>query len=138
MGGAITVVGSSLVISGTTGFFLAGLVSSVGFAGIGAWLVVINRSDVQAVEWPRRLRLLGVLAGALMLLGIVAAPGVPLRLDDMATAPGWIWIAELGWLGIFVAYPAWAIWVGIVETRLARAADPGAGGTSHVPLQPGT
>lgn len=53
VGGAVTVVGSALVVSGTTGFFLAGLVSSVGFAGIGAWLVVINRSTAQAVEWPR-------------------------------------------------------------------------------------
>src|SRR5262245_57975684 len=33
-GGALTVVASGLVVSGTTGYFLAGLVSSVGFAGI--------------------------------------------------------------------------------------------------------
>ena len=45
VGAGLTVVGSALVVSGTTGFFLAGLVSSVGFAGIGAWLVVLNRSD---------------------------------------------------------------------------------------------
>ena len=44
-GAALTVVGSALVVSGTTGFFLAGLVSSLGFAGIGAWLVAANRSD---------------------------------------------------------------------------------------------
>ena len=42
VGAAITVLGSALVVSGTTGFFLAGLVSSVGFAGIGAWLVAAN------------------------------------------------------------------------------------------------
>lgn len=120
VGAAITVAGSVLVVSETTGYFLAGLVSSVGFAGIGAWLVTINRSNAQAAEWPRRLRSLGVLAGGLMSLGVVAGPGVVLRYDDMATAPGWIWLGQLGWLGIFVAYPAWASWLGIVETRRAQ------------------
>jgi hypothetical protein len=116
-GAAITVVGSALVISGTTGFLLAGLVSSVGFAGIGTWLVVINRSDDPVLAWPGRLRWLGILGGGLMVLGIVALPGVLLRLDDMEAAPAWIWIGFLGWLGIYVAYPAWAIWLGIIETR---------------------
>jgi hypothetical protein len=122
VGAVITVVGSALVVSGTTGFFLAGLVSSVGFAGIGAWLVSINRSNAQAVSWPRRVRSLGVLAGALMALGVVAAPGIVLRLDAMETAPGWIWIGSLSWLGTYVVYPAWAIWLGNVETRPARQA----------------
>lgn len=124
VGAAITVLGSALVVSGTTGFFLAGLVSSVGFAGIGAWLVVVNRADATTIAWPRRLRALGVLAGVLMAVGIAAAPGIVLRLDDMETAPGWIWIGFLGWLGIFVVYPAWAIWLGNAKSpqdrRLAR------------------
>ena len=84
--------GSTLVVSGTTGCFLAGLVSSVGFAGIGTWLVILNRSDAIAAVLPRRLRSLGIAAGALMALGIAAAPGIVLRLDDMATAPAWVWI----------------------------------------------
>ena len=56
VGAALTVVGSTLVVSQTTGFFLAGLVSSLGFAGIGTWLVVLNRSDTAVAAWPRRLR----------------------------------------------------------------------------------
>ena len=44
-------------------------------------------------------------------------PGIALRLDDMATAPAWVWIGFLSWLGMYVAYPAWAIWMGLVETR---------------------
>ena len=52
VGAALTVTGSALVISGTTGFFLASLVSSVGFAGIGAWLIALNRSDAVAAVWP--------------------------------------------------------------------------------------
>ncbi len=120
VGAAITVAGSALIVSGTTGWFLGGLVSSVGFAGIGAWLVVVNRSHDEAAAWPRRLRSLGILAGALMTVGITALPGVLLRLDDAATAPGWVWIGFLGWAGIFVAYPGWALWSGLVERRRAR------------------
>jgi hypothetical protein len=116
-GAAVTVIGSALVVSGTTGYFLAGLVTSLGFAGIGAWLVALNRGAPQETAWPARLRSLGVIGGALMALGVVAVPGIALRLDDMATAPGWVWIALLGWLGIYVIYPAWALLAGTVETR---------------------
>jgi hypothetical protein len=123
VGAAITVVGSALVVSGTTGFVLAGLVSSVGFAGIGAWLVVVNRRGGQSAGWPRRLRALGIAAGSLMALGVVTAPGIILRIDDMATAPAWVYIGYLGWLGTYVAYPAWAIWLGIRQTRLAGRPD---------------
>jgi drug/metabolite transporter (DMT)-like permease len=122
VGAGLTVAGSTLVVSGTTGFFFAGLVSSVGFAGIGAWLVVLNKGDAMAAVLPRRLRSLGIAAGALMALGIAAAPGIVLGLDDMAAAPAWVWIGLLGWLGIFVAYPAWAIWLASVEARLYRQA----------------
>ena len=120
VGAGLTVAGSALVVSGTTGFFFAGLVSSVGFAGIGAWLVVLNKGDAVAAVAPRSLRSLGIAAGALMALGIIAAPGIVLRLDDMAAAPAWVWIGLLGWLGIFVAYPAWAIWFANVELRRGR------------------
>ena len=130
VGAAITVVGSALVVSGTTGFLFAGLVSSVGFAGIGAWLVVMNRSASAAATWPRPPRRLGIVAGGLMAVGIITAPGIPLRLDDMATAPVWVWIGFLSWLGIYVVYPAWAIWMGIVETRLAGRVRPAAAGTA--------
>ena len=116
-GAAFTVVGSALVVVGTTGFLLAGLVSSLGFAGIGAWLVVVNRGTRDVASWPPRLRALGVAAGALMAVGVVMAPGIPLRLDDMATAPTWVWIGFVGWLGTYVAYPAWAIWMGNIQRR---------------------
>jgi hypothetical protein len=122
-GAALSVVGSALVISGTTGFVLAGLVSSVGFAGVGAWLVVANRRIGELAGWPRRLRALGIAAGSLMALGVVTAPGILLGIDDMATAPTWVYIGFLGWLGTYVAYPAWAIWLGVRETRLAGGPD---------------
>jgi hypothetical protein len=121
-GGAITVLGSALVVFHTTGFFLAGLVSSVGFAGIGAWLVALNRRAGDA-GWTRRVRTLGMSAGALMMVGILAAPGIALRLDDAATAPLWAWIGGLGWLSTYVVYPAWAIWLGMLGTRRARRGE---------------
>ena len=120
-GAALTAVGSILVVSGTTGFFFAGLVSSIGFAGIGAWLLALTASD-RATAWPRRLRMVGRAAGLLMVLGVAVAPGIPLGLDDMATAPGWVWVGFIGWLGTYVAYPAWAIWVFLVETRASDRA----------------
>jgi len=129
VGAAITVAGSALVVSETTGFFLAGLVSSVGFAAIGTWLVVLDRSEAVADAWPPRLRTLGTAAGALMTLGFVSAPGIVLGLDDMATAPAWTWVGSLGWLGIFVVYPAWAIWLASVETRRAGRSVQLPGGT---------
>ena len=108
-GAALAVVGSALVISGTTGFFLAGLVSSVGFAGIGGWLIALVRSGATGDGTRRKL---GLLAGASMAVGILSLPGIPMRLDDMATAPGWIWIGFVGWFGTFLVYPFWAIAVG--------------------------
>jgi hypothetical protein len=119
VGAVITVAGSSLVVSGTTGFLFAGLVSSVGFAGIGAWLIVLNRSRDQIVAWPGALRTVGVIAGALMAAGIVTMPAIPARYDDMDTAPGWIWIGFVSWFGIYVVYPAWAIAIGRFEIRRA-------------------
>lgn len=112
-GAIIVIVGAALVISDTTGFLLAGLVESVGFALVGAWLIVLARAIRRDhVPSSRTLSILGQVAGWLMAIGIIAAPGVVLGLDDLATAPWWVWVAFVGWLGIFVAYPAWCLWLG--------------------------
>ena len=121
VGAAIAVVGSALVISGTTGFFLAGLVSSVGFAGIGVWLVVLNRTVASDRGWPPAHRRLGVVTGVLMAVGVATAPGIAMGLDNIDTAPGWIWIGYTGWIGTFILYPVWALWLGRLET--ARTGD---------------
>jgi hypothetical protein len=55
-----------------------------------------------------------------MVLGLAAAPGIALRLDDVATAPAWAWIGSTGWLGIYVVYPAWAIWLGVQLLRTGQ------------------
>ena len=112
VGAVIVVAGSALVISQTTGFLLAGLVQSLGFALIGLWLIALNSSMGSDSGWPRRLRNLGLVAGIVMALGIVVAPGIAMGVDDANTAPGWIWIGFVGWFGIFFLYPIWSIWFG--------------------------
>jgi hypothetical protein len=111
-GAGLTVAGSALVISGTTGFLFAGLVSSLGFAGIGTWLLVLNRSGGWVGGWPRRLRSLGVVAGGLMAMGAFVVPAIAMGFDDVATAPAWAWLGFISWLGTYLAYPAWSLWLG--------------------------
>jgi hypothetical protein len=111
VGAVVTVIGSWLVMSLTTGFFLAGLVSSVGFALIGAWLVASSWSG-QADRLPPGLRTLGRVAGVAMMFGVVAIPGIAMGIDDFDAVPPWLWLFSIGWLGTYVLFPAWSLWLG--------------------------
>jgi len=130
VGAVIVVVGAILVISDRTGFLLAGLVESLGFALLGVWLISLNWFDASRSDWPPRLRRLGLVAGVVMALGFVDAPGVALGIDDAASAPAWIWLGFVGWLGIFVLFPVWTLWLARFErssrARVARDASRGA------------
>lgn len=108
LGAAVTVLGTLLVISGTTGFFLAGLVSAVGFALIGVWLLTTARGDR-----------LAVIAGAVMLLGFIGSPGIAAGWDDMGSAPVWIQAGGVSWLGTYVLLPVWSLRFGRVRARQA-------------------
>jgi hypothetical protein len=111
IGAAITVVGSWLVISGATGFQLAGFVSGVGFALIGAWLVSATAAGpLGALLSPAQARL-GLVAGGLMLAGIIGIAGVAMGIDTAEATPSWLWLYGIGWLGTYVAYPAWCLMV---------------------------
>jgi hypothetical protein len=112
-GAGLTVLGSSLVASGATGWVAGALIASVGFAGIGAWLAVANARLGDEVGWAPSLRRLGSIGGALMVTGVITAPGVFLRLDDPERLPWWVWLGFVGWLGTYVVYPAWAIVLGL-------------------------
>ncbi|HZX08364.1 hypothetical protein [Kribbella sp.] len=101
IGAALTVLGTVLVLAGVTGFYLAGLWSSFGFALIGVWLVGVR----------------GFLPGAVMLLGLVGVPGILMGLDDMGSAPGWTFAAGISWAGTYLLFPAWSL-------RLARQDRP--------------
>ena len=121
LGAALVVVGAWLVISDTTGFLLAGLVESLGFALFGIWLVGLSRSMASSGRWPRLLPTLGFATGILLIVGLIVAPGIVMGLDDMDSAPWWVWVGFVGWLGIFGLLPIWSLWLG---TALRRASAP--------------
>lgn len=107
VGAVLTVVGTVLVMTGITGYYLAGLWSSAGFALIGAWLV----------GSVRRAGRTGMVAGVVMLLGLVGVPGIFLGIDDLETAPWWTFVAGFSWAGTYLLFPAWSL-------RLARQNRP--------------
>jgi hypothetical protein len=127
LGAGVTVVGSVLVVSGATGFLLAGLVSSIGFALIGLWLFALNWWLRGQERWSPWLPKLGIVAGGLMAVGITTLPGILVRIDDMESAPSWVWIGFLGWIGVYVLYPVWSICFGRV--LLGRSLMPDVQGT---------
>ncbi|MER7247750.1 hypothetical protein [Kribbella sp. NPDC000426] len=107
VGAALTVAGTVLVVSGITGFYLAGLWSAAGFGLIGVWLVGISR----------RVRPTGMVAGVVMLLGLLGVPGIFMGIDDMDNAPVWTFVAGVSWAGTYLLFPAWSL-------RLARRDRP--------------
>jgi hypothetical protein len=110
VGAAVAVVGSALILSDTTGYYLSGLVSGAGFALIGAWLFAFNRW-VAVADHERstgRLPLFGMVTGAVMMLGLVGVPGIAAGVDDMDSAPAYTFVAGVGWLGTYLLFPAWA------------------------------
>jgi len=123
-GAVLVVVGAGLVISDTTGFLLAGLVESFGFALFGCWLIALSKSMATIGQWPRSLPTLGYATGILLLVGLIVAPGIVMRLDDMDAAHWWVWIGFVGWLGIFVLLPIWSIWLSIAARRASPVGRP--------------
>jgi hypothetical protein len=111
VGAIVTVAGSILIIFDVTGWYLAGLVSSVGNALIGTWLLASNRLHRSEAELPRGLILLGVTAGIFMIIGFLALPGVLARIDDPQLAPLYVNAGLLNWLGTYLLYPIWCVWL---------------------------
>ncbi|HEU4331764.1 MAG TPA: hypothetical protein VFR40_11655, partial [Lapillicoccus sp.] len=115
LGGAVMVVGSWLVITGQTGWVLAGLVSAVGAAAIGGWLVVLNLVARRAGTLPTRITRLGLVSGAVMTLGVLTVPDIVARADSWEDLHWYGVVGFLGWIGLYVGYPVWS-------ALLARAA----------------
>jgi hypothetical protein len=103
VGAALTVLGTVLVMTEITGFYLAGLWSSFGFALIGIWLVATSRVG------PERLPRAGLIAGAVMMLGLIGVPGILMGLDDLDTAPAWTFVSGVSWAGTYLLFPAWSL-----------------------------
>jgi hypothetical protein len=111
LGALIMVAGSILIIFDITGWYLAGLVSSVGSAFIGIWLLVSNRHHRQTSELPRGMIMLGVTAAIFMIIGLLALPGVVAGIDDPQLAPWYVNAGSLNWMGTYLLYPAWCLWL---------------------------
>ena len=111
LGGLIMVVGSTLIIFDITGWYLAGLVSTVGSALIGIWLLVSNRLHRHAAELPRGMIMLGVTAAIFMIIGLLALLGVLAAIDDPQLAPWYVNAGLLNWMGTYCLYPAWCLWL---------------------------
>jgi len=111
IGVAAGVVGSVLVIYDITGYFLAGLVSASGFALIGTWVIAANLSGgaPSTVTLSRRQALLGIVAGSVMVVGLVNVPGVVMGIDDQGTAPLWLLAAGPCWAGTYLLLPIWCL-----------------------------
>ena len=118
-GTVIVWVGTYLVVWGPTGYFLASLVTTFGFALVGLWLLILALSGHPAVVPTPTARRLPLLASLLMVIGFLVLPGIISQMDDPDTASLLMNVVPpITWLGTSVAYPIWAFILG----RRARAA----------------
>jgi hypothetical protein len=111
VGGTVMIIGSILIIYDITGWYLAGLVSSTGSALIGIWLLVANRMQRYSARLPGRLIMLGMTTAIFMILGWLAVPGVVARIDDPQLAPWFVNAGLLSWMGTYLLYPIWCLWL---------------------------
>ena len=112
-GAIIAPLGSVLVIADVTGWVLAGLVTTFGYALIGLWLLCINISALGWPGYPRRLAIFGIVAGSGMAIGLLAAPGILAGIDSTDSASWYILVAlYLGGLGWNILYSIWCVWFG--------------------------
>ena len=119
IGAIFSVVGSVLILYGFTDFFLAGLYSALGNALIGIWLALFCFSVQSSDTLHQRLIVFGFVVGTAMALGLIGIPGILARIDSMDAMPGYLYIALFGWLGTYLLYPIWTIWLG--RTLLSKS-----------------
>jgi len=86
----------------------------VGYAFIGIWLLLLNYHARVHDTWSPGLTWLGIIAGTIMTLGLLAAPRVFIPYVSLYHRPV-PEIAEIvGDLGWKFLYPFWSIWTGYV------------------------
>jgi hypothetical protein len=112
IGAIFCIVGSVLVIKGFTDFVLAGWYSGLGNALIGLWLAAFCYALLRSDALPRNLVIFGIVAGAFMALGLLGIPGIFAGIDSLESLPWYLYVAFFGWLGTYLLYPIWTIWLG--------------------------
>src|SRR6185503_21181554 len=104
---AVAVLGSGLVISGVTDWFLAGVISILGYAFLGVWMVAANYGARSVRAWPNTLASFGLLIGAIMCVGFLALLAFRGGVGSPASAPWFIWAAYANGVGWFILLPIW-------------------------------
>jgi hypothetical protein len=117
VGAIFTIIGSVLIIFGFTDFVLAGWYSSIGYALIGLWLAAFCYSLLRSDALPHNLVIFGIVVGAFMTIGLFGIPGIFAGIDSMESMPWYLYVAFFGWLGIYILYPIWTIWLGRILLR---------------------
>jgi hypothetical protein len=112
VGAIFTIVGSILIIYGFTDFVLAGWYTGIGNALIGVWLVAFCYSMQRGDALPHNLIMFGLVVGAFMAVGLIGIPGIFAGIDSMESMPWYLYIAFFGYLGTYILYPIWTIWLG--------------------------
>ncbi|MCE9644845.1 MAG: hypothetical protein K8S20_02510 [Chloroflexi bacterium] len=111
-GAIFAMIGSVLIIFEFTGFVLAGWYTGIGNALIGLWLAAFCYSLLHTDSLPHNLVFFGLVAGGFMIMGMLGIPGILARVDTMDSLPWYLGTGYLGFLGTYVLYPIWAIWLG--------------------------
>ena len=113
IGSLAVALGSVLVIFEITGWYLAGLYTSAGYALIGIWMLALNASVQQINPWPRGLVTFGLIIGVIMAFGLSVIPGIINKVDSWESGPWYInYVGQLGSIGYLLLYPIWCILVG--------------------------
>jgi len=114
VGVIFTIVGSVLIIFDFTGFVLAGWYTAVGNALIGLWLGAFCTSTLRerGDTLPHSLVRFGLVVGAIMGIGMLCIPGILAGVDSMASLPWYLLAGCFGFLGTYILYPIWTIWLG--------------------------
>jgi len=111
VGAIFTIVGSVLIIYGFTDFVLAGWYTGIGNALIGLWLAAFCYSMQYGDALPHNLVIFGLVVGAFMAVGLIGIPGIFAGIDSM-DMPWYLYVAFFGYLGTYILYPIWTIWLG--------------------------
>ena len=112
VGAIFTIIGSILIIFGFTDFVLAGWYSGIGYALIGFWLAGFCYAFLHGDALPHNLVIFGVVVGAFMAIGLLGIPGILAGIDSIESMPWYLYVAFFGWLGTYIMYPIWTIWLG--------------------------